>query len=124
MKPETSPEITSKGDAPRPPTRPPIRVLCVHNSADLYGASRSLVRLLKVLDRRCFTPVVVLPEAGPLKPMIEAAGAEVVVHPRLSVVTRQSYHSWRVLLFFLSYPLSVLFLWGLIRRRRGPSRGR
>ena len=118
MKPETSPEITSKGDAPRPPTRPPIRVLCVHNSADLYGASRSLVRLLKVLDRRCFTPVVVLPEAGPLKPMIEAAGAEVVVHPRLSVVTRQSYHSWRLLLFFLSYPLSVLFLWGLIRRRR------
>ena len=111
-------ETTSAIAAPGRQTRRPIRVLCVHNSADIYGASRCLVRLLKLLDRSRFSPLVILPEAGPLQAMIEEAGVEVVVHPRLSAVTRQSYHSWRLLLFLLNFPLSVLFLWGLIWRRR------
>ena len=103
--------------APEPPSRP-LRLLYVHNSADLYGASRSLTRLFKELDRNRFHPLVVLPEAGPLKVRLEALGVAVVVHPRLSIVTRQAYHSWRLLLFFVNYPLSVLFLWRLIRRQR------
>jgi glycosyltransferase involved in cell wall biosynthesis len=96
----------------------PIRILYVNNCADFYGASRSLVRLLKQLDRSRFVPLVVLPEAGPLQQMITALGVEVVVHPWLSVVTREAYHSWRLLWFLFRYPLSVLFLWRLIRRRR------
>ena len=96
----------------------PAPVLLIHNSADFYGASRSLVRLLKHLDRRRFAPVVVLPEDGPLRPMIESLGVEVILHSRLSVVTRQAYHSWRLLLFFVNFPLSVAFLWRLIRRRK------
>jgi glycosyltransferase involved in cell wall biosynthesis len=43
---------------------------------------------------------------------------EVVFHPRLSVITRRVFRSWRILFFFLEFPASVLFLWWLIRRRR------
>ncbi|MBI3850099.1 MAG: glycosyltransferase [Verrucomicrobia bacterium] len=105
-------------ETPQPvPAGEPLRVLHVHNSADIYGASRSLVRLIKTIDRRRFKPLVVVPEEGLLKAMIEAQGVEVLVHPRLSIVTRQVFGSWRIVPFLLNYPLSVLYLWRLIRRR-------
>jgi len=70
------------------------------------------------MDRARFEPVVVLPEDGPLKQLIEEENVEVILHPRLSVITRPVFHSWRIILFLLNYPVSVFFLWRLIRRRR------
>jgi glycosyltransferase involved in cell wall biosynthesis len=70
------------------------------------------------MDREKFKPLVVLPEDGLLKKLIEAQGVEVVLHPGLSVITRRVFYSWRIVLFLLSYPLSVFFLWRLIRKRR------
>ncbi len=96
----------------------PLRVLHVHNSADLYGASRSLLRLLKTIDRARFTPVVVLPEDGPLKNLLEAEKIKVLVHPRLSVITRTVFKSWRLVPFALNFPFSVLWLRQLIRREQ------
>ncbi len=94
------------------------RVLYVNNGADIYGASRCLIRLLTALDRTRYIPLVVLPEDGPLRPRLEALGVEVVFHPRLSVMTRRVFRSWRILIFFLEFPVSVFFLWWLIRRRK------
>lgn len=96
----------------------PRRILHIHNSADIYGASRMLLRWIKGMDRTRFEPVVVLPEDGPLKKLIEEENAEVILHPRLSVITRPVFHSWRIILFLLNYPISVFFLWRLIRQRR------
>jgi glycosyltransferase involved in cell wall biosynthesis len=96
----------------------PRRILHVHNSADIYGASRMLLRWIRSMDRTRFAPVVVLPEEGPLKKLIEAEKVAVILHPRLSLITRPVFRSWRIILFLLNYPLSVLFLWRLIRRQR------
>jgi glycosyltransferase involved in cell wall biosynthesis len=94
------------------------RILYVNNGADIYGASRCLIRLLKALDRTRYIPLVLLPEDGPLRPRLEALGVEVVFHPRLSVITRRVFRSWRILIFLVEFPASVLFLWWLIRRRK------
>jgi glycosyltransferase involved in cell wall biosynthesis len=94
------------------------RILYVNNGADIYGASRCLIRLVKALDRTRYIPLVLLPEDGPLRQRLEDLGVEVVFHPRLSVITRRVFRSWRILLFFLEFPVSVLFLWWLMRRRR------
>lgn len=94
------------------------RVLYVHNSADIYGASQCLIRLFKALDRSRYIPLVVLPEDGPLRQRLEALGVEVMFHPRLSVITRRVFRSWRILVFFLEFPASVVFLRSLIRRRK------
>jgi glycosyltransferase involved in cell wall biosynthesis len=94
------------------------RILYVNNGADIYGASRCLIRLLQALDRTSYIPLVVLPEDGPLRHRLEALGVEVVFHPRLSVINRRVFGSWRILIFFLEFPASVLFLWRLIRRRK------
>jgi glycosyltransferase involved in cell wall biosynthesis len=93
-------------------------VLLVHNGSDIYGASRMLLRSLKHLDRRRFEPLVVLPGKGPLNKLIEAEGIKVLVHPRLSFISRPVFHSWRIIPFVLNCPVSVLYLWRLIRRER------
>jgi len=93
------------------------RILFVTNAADLYGSNRSLLRLLPQLPRERFLPLVVLPEDGPLKPLLESTGVEVVVHRGLSVINRQVFRSWRLLPFFFQFPFSAVFLRRLIRRR-------
>jgi glycosyltransferase involved in cell wall biosynthesis len=90
----------------------------VNNGADIYGAGRCLIRLLKALDRSRYIPLVLLPEDGPLRHKLESMGAEVIFHPGLSIITRHVFRSWRILIFFVQFPASVLFLWWLIRKRK------
>jgi len=98
------------------PPRP--RILYVNNSADLYGASRALLRVLQPLRERGFEPVVVLPERGPLQEQIEALGTKVILDPSLSIVSRARLKSFRAFGFFLGFPLSVFRFINLIRRER------
>src|SRR6185436_6418039 len=95
----------------------PVRVMFVHHNADTYGASRSLLRLLGRLRRDRFVPLVLLAEDGPLRPLLESMNVEVLVHP-VSLITRPVFRSWRLALFFANFPISVLYLRGLIRRRQ------
>lgn len=74
-------------------SRTPRVVLFVHNSADLYGASRSLLRLVSRLPARGIEPVVILPESGPLSDGLRAVGVPVHVQSGLSVITREIYKS-------------------------------
>lgn len=68
-------------------------VLLVHNSADMYGASRSLLRLVSRLPALGVEPVVVLPASGPLQDALRAVGVRVHIHSGLSVITREIYRS-------------------------------
>lgn len=96
----------------------PLRVLFVHHSSDLYGSSRCMVRLLEKLDRTKFTPMVALAETGPLCAMIEKLGVEIVFQPKMSVITRSVFKSWRLFPFlFMSFPLSVWQTMRLIRNK-------
>lgn len=94
------------------------RILFVNNSADVYGASRCLVRLVRNLDVTKFEPLVLIPEHGPLEASLADAGVECIVFPHLSAITRDVFHSWRLLPFLFGIPLSILRLRGLIRRER------
>ncbi len=98
--------------------QPRPRILYVNNSADLYGASRALLRILAPLTARGFEAVVVVPERGPLLERIEALGIKVIVDPGLSIVNRARLKSLRALRFFFGFPLSVIRLFNLIRRER------
>ncbi len=95
-----------------------MRILYVHNGSDLYGASRSLLRLVTGLDRKRFDPYVLLPSDGPLAAALAEAAVPVLVMPSLSVVTRPVMRSWRLVPFLLRFPLSVLSVAWAIRRLR------
>ena len=65
-------------------------VLILHSSAGRYGADLQLLAIARGLDRDRWRAVCVLPERGWLGPMLEEAGAEVVVHP-LAVLRRSLF---------------------------------
>lgn len=65
-----------------------MKILFIHHLADLYGASRSLVRLSAGLIRRGHAVSCVLPEEGPLCDRLRIAGASVHVLPSLPVLHR------------------------------------
>jgi glycosyltransferase involved in cell wall biosynthesis len=92
-------------------------ILLVHNSADLYGASRSLLRLAASLPEGGWYPYVVLPEEGPLAERLRAMSIPVAIHPDLRVITRKIYSSPASLArFLIGAPRSILRLRSLILR--------
>jgi glycosyltransferase involved in cell wall biosynthesis len=62
-----------------------INVLFIHQSAELYGSDKTLLILLKELDKSKILPIVVLPEIGPLSVELEKEQIEVIVAPVLKL---------------------------------------
>lgn len=95
-----------------------MRILIIHNSADIYGASRSVWRLCKRLDRTRFEPLVMLPEEGPLGTMLKGIGVKTLIFPSLRIMTRPVLKSLRLIPWLLGFLPSTIRLVGLLRRER------
>lgn len=91
-------------------------LLFMHASADLYGSDVTLLQLVRGLDQGRFDSIVVVPYEGPLVPLLQDAGAEVIVRDDLPIIRRQ-YMNPRGLLHLAASLKSVWWLYGLIRRR-------
>ena len=62
-----------------------INILFIHQSAELYGSDKTLLLLLKHIDKTKFYPVVILPNVGPLKIELEKENIKVVIAPVLKL---------------------------------------
>lgn len=60
-------------------------ILFIHQSAELYGSDKTLLLLLKGMNRSKFNPVVIVPFDGPLKAELERIEVEVVIAPVLKL---------------------------------------
>lgn len=60
-------------------------ILFIHQSAELYGSDKTLLLLLKNLDKNKFKPIVLLPFDGSLKEALENENIEVVIAPVLKL---------------------------------------
>jgi glycosyltransferase involved in cell wall biosynthesis len=69
--------------------------MLVHAGTDLYGASRSLLRLATRLVADGHQITVVLPQEGPLSTRLSGAGVPFTVHADLGAVTRLELGSMR-----------------------------
>lgn len=56
-------------------------ILFVHQSAEMYGSDKTLLLLIKHIDKQKFFPIVVLPSEGPLKLELEKENIEVFIAP-------------------------------------------
>lgn len=83
-----------------------LRILFVHGGSDLYGASRSLLRLSSRLTRDGVAVKVVLPYEGPLVSALQEKGVSVVIQKNLPVIERQRVESFTAILYLLA---SVFF---------------
>ena len=70
-----------------------MRILLIHSGADLYGASRSLLRLATGLRAAGHEPAALLPFAGPLLQALREAGVRAEVVPELPLITRRRFAS-------------------------------
>jgi len=95
-----------------------LNILLVSNSSDLYGASRSLLRLATRLKERGHQPLVMLPDAGPLGSRLRSAGVRTVLFPSLRVITRPVLASWRLLPWLAGFLPSAIALAQLIKREQ------
>jgi glycosyltransferase involved in cell wall biosynthesis len=93
------------------------RVLFFHHSADLYGADRVLLTLVKDINRDKYCPIVLLPERGPLVNAIRDLGVECHIVP-LAIFGRNSLGVFGLFHLFYSSVKSILY----INRKINPSR--
>jgi glycosyltransferase involved in cell wall biosynthesis len=68
-----------------------MRILFVHSPADLYGASRALLRLCCDMRRSRWEVAVVLPEEGALSQRLAEVGVEVFLLPGIAKLERQNF---------------------------------
>lgn len=86
-----------------------IHILFIHQSAELYGSDKTLLLLLKHLDKTIYTPIVVLPVNGPLKYEIEKENIKVVIAPVLKIY-RKMFTLKNLIGFFRDIKTSVSIL--------------
>ena len=61
------------------------RILFIHQSADLYGSDKTLLVLVQDFQKSLHTPIVVLPEYGPLYDALEESGVQVWIMPVIKI---------------------------------------
>lgn len=74
-------------------------ILFIHQSAELYGSDKTLLLLLKHLDKTKFNPVVIIPFEGPLKTELEKENIKVVIAPVLKLY-RKMFSPKNIIKFF------------------------
>lgn len=94
-----------------------MTILFAHHTSDLYGASRSLLRLTSRLRAEGHKVIAILPGKGSLCDELDRVGVEVVLLPSLAPVNRASFGLAGLFSLLWKLPLSVLCIASLIRRR-------
>lgn len=96
-----------------------IRILLVHTGADMYGASRSFLRLSSRLVQDGHEVLAVLPYEGPLLDALCAAGVKTLIDPGMTVFTRDRFrNAWRLFGLLATFPHSVYRFCSIIRKFR------
>lgn len=91
------------------------KILFVHSSSEMYGSDRCLYELVKGIDKKQFTPVVVLPFEGELDKKLRELGVPVyIIDPW--VLRKGVFHSTKFLLYLFKLPLSVFRLVRIIKK--------
>jgi glycosyltransferase involved in cell wall biosynthesis len=73
-----------------------MRILFLHSSSDLYGASKILLAINELCTKKGHEVTVVLSEDGPLVPQLKALGAHIIIAD-LGILRRQYLHAAGIL---------------------------
>ena len=93
------------------------RILFIHGSADLYGASKVFLAVIKGLDRQRIEPIVLLPYRESLDKELSDLGVKVMIGP-VAVLRRQMANPAGVCLFFSDLVKSLFLIRKIDREYR------
>jgi glycosyltransferase involved in cell wall biosynthesis len=93
-----------------------MKILFFHNGSDLYGASRSFLRLNSRLVKDGMTVAAILPQEGPLFDALREAGVDAEILTPFPILERSAFRSISGLLrLIIQMPVSVFKICRLIR---------
>ena len=92
-------------------------IVFLHSSSELYGSDRSLLNLVKNLDRNKFNITVVLPEDGPLVCEINKLDNVEVIINELAVLRRKNLSLSGMSQYFIELMKSIKFINNLIKKK-------
>lgn len=94
-----------------------MKIIFAHAPPDLYGASRSLLRLTSRLVKEGHEVYVLLPDYGELGSELLDNGVQVIVHSRMVFISREKFKNPIAFLkMLIDLPRSVVQLRRLIKR--------
>lgn len=93
------------------------RILIVGHSGDMYGASRSLIKLVKILDQD-YTVYVLLPEKGTLYESLNSVmpAERILLYEGLYIFTRKSFKLKYIASTFVCFIRNLLSIMKIIGR--------
>jgi glycosyltransferase involved in cell wall biosynthesis len=94
------------------------KILFLHSSSELYGSDRSLLNLIKNIDKENFVVTVVLPDNGPLVDELKKIkGVEVLIKD--IAVLRRKYLSVKGLIYYgIDFINSIFYLSRIIFKKK------
>lgn len=93
------------------------KILFLHSSSELYGSDRSLLNLIKNMDRTIYKIIVILPEAGPLvEKLSEVDNVEIIVR-EIAVLRRKYFYLIGIIKYGLHFITSLIYLIRLISQK-------
>lgn len=92
-------------------------IVFLHSSSELYGSDRSLLNLVKNLDKDKFNITVILPEDGPLVDKINRFDNVEVIINELSVLRRKNLSLSGMSQYFIMLIKSIKFINNLIKEK-------
>ena len=92
-------------------------IVFLHSSSELYGSDRSLLNLVKNLDKDKFNITVILPEDGPLVDKINRFDNVEVIINELAVLRRKNLSLSGMSQYFIMLIKSIKFINNLIKEK-------
>lgn len=92
-------------------------IVFLHSSSELYGSDRSLLNLVKNLDKDKFNITVILPEDGPLVDKINSFDNVEVIINELAVLRRKNLSLSGMSKYFIELIRSIKFINNLIKEK-------
>ncbi len=95
-----------------------MKIVHIHFPNDLYGASRSLLRISSALVNNGHSVIVIMPPKGPLQPELEKEGVKVHLSEDLAVIERSLRTPAGLAHLVRTTTLSIVRLAMLLRREK------
>nr|WP_205395999.1 glycosyltransferase family 4 protein [Streptococcus lutetiensis] len=93
-------------------------VLFIHSSSELYGSDRSLLNIVKNINKDRFSITVILPSYGPLvEELKKVASVDIIIY-EVAVLRRKNLSFFGLLKYFTSFFNSILFVKKIIREKK------
>lgn len=92
-------------------------ILFIHSGAELYGADKILLEVLKGLDKKLFCPILIIPNGGPLEYELKKNNIKYIIYD-FPILRRQYFNLKGIISYTYKYIKSLIYLYRIVKREK------